>query len=101
MKKTKEIYNSAFTLDDLIQESVEMNNFLKEKINHPFQDENYYEKITKFFFRSIKLRNASKNNCWEKSNLSNSVSDLFLIFNRLITLKFLILLKAFKYQISY
>lgn len=29
MKKYKEICDSAFTLDDLIQESVDMNNFLK------------------------------------------------------------------------
>ena len=42
MEKTKEIYDSAFTLDDLIQESVEINNFLKGKINKPNHKENYY-----------------------------------------------------------
>ena len=74
MKKTKEINDSVFTLDDLIQESFEMNNFLKGKISNQSQDENYYQNITKFFFRPIKLRNASKNMCWERTNLSNNVS---------------------------
>lgn len=49
MKKYKEICDSAFTLDDLIQESVDMNNFLKGKTNQPFRDENYYESLSKFF----------------------------------------------------
>ena len=74
MKKTKEIYDSVFTLDDLIQESFEMNNFLKGKISNQSQDENYYQNITKFFLHPIKLRNASKNMCWERTNLSNNVS---------------------------
>lgn len=74
MKKTKEIYDSAFTLDDLIQESVEINNFLKGKINKPNHKENYYENLTKFFSQTIKLKNALKNCCWEKSDLENYVS---------------------------
>ena len=74
MKKAKEICDSIFTLDELIQESFEMNNFLKGKINQRYQDENYYENLTKFFFRPIKLRNISKNVCWERNNLSNNVS---------------------------
>ena len=74
MKKIKEICDSAFTLDDLIQESVEINNFLKGKINKPYLKEYYYENLTKFFSKTIRLRNALKNSCWEKSNLKNYVS---------------------------
>ena len=74
MKKIKEICDSAFTLDDLMQESVEINNFLKGKTNKPYQIENYYENLSKFFSRKIKLKNASKNECWEKSNLEKYVS---------------------------
>jgi hypothetical protein len=74
MNKAKEICDSVFTLDELIQESVEMNNFLKGKTNHLNHDGNYFENLNKFFSRSIKLRNASKNICWEKSNSQNNVS---------------------------
>ncbi len=75
MKKTKEICDSAFTLDDLIQESVEINNFLKWKINKPYYNKNYYKNLKKFFSKSIKLRNVLKNSCWEKSELQNYVSN--------------------------
>lgn len=81
MKKEKEICDSGFTLDDLIQESVDMNNFLKVKTSQTFHDGNNYDSLNKFFERSIKLRNASKNICWEKSNSPNNVSKLFLNSN--------------------
>ena len=74
MNKPKEVYDSAFTLDELIQESVEMNNFLKGKTNKPYHEDNYFDNLNKFFSRVIKLRNASKNICWEKSNSPNNVS---------------------------
>ncbi len=74
MNKEKEICDSVFTLDELIQESVEINNFLKGKTNRQSPDGNYIENLSKFFSRSIKLRNASKNICWEKSNSQNNVS---------------------------
>lgn len=74
MKKIKETSDSIFTLDELIQESFEMNNFLKRKINQQFGDDNNFENLTKFFFQKIKLRNASKNIFWERNNLSNNVS---------------------------
>ena len=73
MKKIKEICDSAFTLDDLMQESVEINNFLKGKTSKP--NENYYENLSKFFSRKIKLNNALKNKCWEKSNSKKYVSS--------------------------
>ena len=75
MKKAKEICDSAFTLDDLMQESFEINNFLKGKTNKPYQIENYYENLSKFFSQKIKLKNASQNQCWERSNLENYVSS--------------------------
>ncbi len=75
MNKAKEVSgDSVFTLDELMQESLEMNNFIKGKINRTCRNDNYYENMNKFFSRSIKLRNASKNICWEKSNISNNVS---------------------------
>ena len=79
MKKIND--NSVFTLDELIQESIDMKNFLKGKTNLPFREENYNETLNKFFTRSVKLRNASKNICWEKSNSPNNVSKLFLNSN--------------------
>ena len=72
--KKENICASAFTLDDLIQESVEINNFLKGKTNKLYHDNNIYENLSKFFSRCIKLRNAIKNACWEKSPSSNNVS---------------------------
>ena len=52
-----------------------MNNFLKRKTNQPFVDEIYYESLFKFFSRNIKLRNTSKNICWEKDNSPNNVRN--------------------------
>ena len=72
--KKKNICDSGFTLDDLIQESVEINNFLKGKTNMQYQEDNIYENLSKFFSRSVKLRNATKNTCWEKSSSKNIVS---------------------------
>jgi hypothetical protein len=75
MNKGKEVCgDSVFTLDELMQESMEMNNFLKEKTNQVRSNDNYNENMNKFFSRCIKLRNASKNICWEKNNISNNVS---------------------------
>ena len=73
MNKPKEINDNTFTLDDLIQESLEMNNFLKGKTNNP---SHYFENSSKFFSRPIKLRNSSKNICWEKNNSSNNVRKI-------------------------
>ena len=72
--KKKNICDSGFTLDDLIQESVEINNFLKGKTSKQYQEDNIYENLSKFFSRSVKLRNATKNTCWEKSSSKNIVS---------------------------
>ena len=72
--KKKNICDSGFTLDDLIQESVEINNFLKGKTNKQYQEDNIYQNLSKFFSRSVKLRNATKNTCWEKSSSKNIVS---------------------------
>ena len=81
MNKPKEANDNTFTLDDLIQESLEMNNFLKGKTNKPSHDENYYENLSKFFSHNIKLRNASKNICWEQSNSPNNVRKNYFKFS--------------------
>ena len=49
--KQKEASESAFTLDELIQESIEMNNFLKKKIDFPIPNT---QSLNKFF--SINFR---------------------------------------------
>ena len=81
MNKPKEANDNTFTLDDLIQESLEMNNFLKGKTNKPSHEKNYFENLSKYFSRPIKLLNSSKNKCWEKSNSSNNVRKIYLIFS--------------------
>ena len=55
--RQKEASDSVFTLDDLIQESIEMNNFLKKKMESPIQNT---QSLSKFFSRKIKLQNSSK-----------------------------------------
>ena len=76
MDKEKEIGNSIFTLDDLFQQSVDINNFLKGKIKQTNHESNNEENITLFFSQRIKLRNASKNEYWEKSNSPDNVRQL-------------------------
>ena len=46
--RQKEASDSVFTLDDLIQESIEMNNFLKKKMESPIQNT---QSLNKFFSR--------------------------------------------------
>ena len=76
MDKEKEIDNNIFTLDDLFQQSVDINNFLKGKINQTNHESTNEENITLFFSQRIKLRNASKNEYWEKSNSPDNVRQL-------------------------
>ena len=46
--KQKEQSDSVFTLDDLIQESIEMNNFLKKKMESSHISNT--QSLNKFFF---------------------------------------------------
>ena len=69
--KQKEASDSVFTLDELIQESIEMNNFLKKKMESPIQNT---QSLSKFFSRKIKLQNSSKKNFWERNSSQPIVS---------------------------
>ena len=69
--RQKEASDSVFTLDDLIQESIEMNNFLKKKMESPIQNT---QSLNKFFSRKIKLQNSSKKIFWERNSSQPIVS---------------------------
>ena len=69
--KQKEASDSVFTLDELIQESIEMNNFIKNKIE---TSSHYTQSLSKFFSRKIKLQNCSKINFLERNSSQPIVS---------------------------
>ena len=73
--KQKEPSDSIFTLDDLIQESIEMNNFLKQKISTSNRD---YLSLTNFFSQKIKLHNTTKKNYWERNESQVNVTIYFI-----------------------
>jgi len=73
--KQKEVSESAFTLDDLIQESIEVNNFLKKKINNQISSST---SLNKFFSQKIFLHNSSKINFWERNNSTSNVSIIYI-----------------------
>ena len=74
--KQKEQSDSVFTLDDLIQESIEMNNFLKKKMESSHISNT--QSLNKFFFRKIKLQNASRKVLWERNSLEQNVRIIIL-----------------------
>ena len=74
--KQKENSDSVFTLDDLIQESMEMNNFLTKRINtSPISKT---QSFSKFFSRKIRLQNSLKKNFWERNFCQSNVSSLYI-----------------------
>jgi len=73
--KQKEASESVFTLDDLIQESIEMNNFFKKKINNQIPNA---PSLTKFFSQKLFLHNSSKKNFWERNIAQSNVSFLYI-----------------------
>jgi hypothetical protein len=73
--KQKEASESVFTLDDLIQESIEMNNFIKKRINNQIIN---FPPLNKFFSQKISLYNSSKKNFWERNSLQSNVSFLYI-----------------------
>ena len=74
--KQKEVSESVFTLDDLIQESIEVNNFLKKKITNQITNS---PSLNNFFSQKIFLRNTSKINFWERKNTCQSnVSHMYI-----------------------
>jgi hypothetical protein len=73
MNRTKEVFDSGFTLDDIFQESIDLNNLvLSNKSN-----ETKYENILKFFSNNFKLRNVSKRIYYNKSDLNSKVKTIY------------------------
>ncbi len=73
MNRTKEVFDSGFTLDDIFQESIDLNNLvLSNKSN-----ETKYENILKFFSKNFKLRNVSKRMYYNKSDLNSKVKTIY------------------------
>ena len=73
MNRTKEVFDSGFTLDDIFQESIDLNNLvLTNKSN-----ETKYENILKFFSNNFKLRNDSKRIYCNKSDLNSKVKTIY------------------------
>ena len=70
--RPKEESDSVFTLDELIQESIEMNNFIKKKIESPVSSS---LSLNKFFSKKIKLHNSFKKNFWERNNSQPNISS--------------------------
>jgi hypothetical protein len=73
--KQKEASESVFTLDDLIQESIEMNNFIKKRINNQIINS---PPLNKFFSQKIFLHNSSKINFWERNISTSNVSIIYI-----------------------
>ena len=73
--KQKEASDSVFTLDELIQESIAMNNFLKKKINNQISSS---PSLNKFFSQKIFLHNSSKINFWERNISTSNVSIIYI-----------------------
>ncbi len=84
--KQKEPSDSIFTLDDLIQESIEMNNFLKQKISSTSPN---YQSLTNFFSQKIKLHNSFKKKLLGKKYLPRKCNYIFYNLFRPIELIFL------------
>ena len=73
--KQKEVSESIFTLDDLFQESVEANNFLKKKITNQISNS---LSLNNFFSQKIFLHNSSKINFWERNISTSNVSIIYI-----------------------
>ena len=62
MNRTKEVFDSGFTLDDIFQDSININNLI---ISNKSNVSNY-DNIQKFFRKNLKLRNVSKRIYWNR-----------------------------------
>ena len=65
------VYDSGFTLDDLIQEEININNFIKGKTNP-----SNFNSLNNFFSKSFSLKHADKNIFWDRTNLQNNTYDI-------------------------
>ena len=73
MNRTKEVFDSGFTLDDIFQESIDLNNLISSKKSTGTK----YENIQKFFKKNLKLRNVSKRIYWNSADINTKVKKLF------------------------
>ena len=73
MNRTKEVFDSGFTLDDIFQESIDLNNLVLSNKS----SETKYENILKFFSKNFKLRNVSKRMYYNKSDLNSKVKTIY------------------------
>jgi hypothetical protein len=64
MNRTKEVFDSGFTLDDIFQDSININNLI---ISNKSNVSNY-DNIQKFFRKNLKLRNVSKRIYWNRAD---------------------------------
>ena len=64
MNRTKEVFDSGFTLDDIFQDSININNLVTSNKSNASN----YDNIQKFFRKNLKLRNASKRIYWNRAD---------------------------------
>ena len=64
MNRTKEVFDNGFTLDDIFQDSININNLVTSNKSN---DSNY-DNIQKFFRKNLKLRNVSKRIYWNRAD---------------------------------
>ena len=74
MNRTKEIFDSGFTIDDIFHESYNLNNVFSIKRTSSTKKEN----VKKFFLKNIKLRNVSKGIYWNRNRNDYYVDVRFL-----------------------
>ncbi len=64
MNRTKEVFDSGFTLDDIFQDSININNLVTSNKSNVSN----YDNIQKFFRKNLKLRNVSKRIYWNRAD---------------------------------
>ena len=74
MNRTKELFDSGFTIDDIFHESYNLNNVFSIKKTSSTKKEN----VKKFFLKNIKLRNVSKGIYWIRNRNDYYVDVRFL-----------------------
>ena len=74
MNRTKEIFDSGFTIDDIFHESYNLNNVFSIKKTSSTKKEN----VKKFFLKNLKLRNVSKGIYWNRNRNDYYVDVRFL-----------------------
>lgn len=70
MNKTKEVFENGFTLDNIFQENIDLNNLILSNKSLGTK----YEKIQLFFHQNLKIRNISKKIYWNLADLNSQVN---------------------------